>query len=308
MTLTNEVLENRSSAPSQTEMDKIKHTHELIRWKLEAYLPVDEIKRQYQLSSYDYETYLQWSYANSTNISFTSDIDIVIELKSVIYNDTSLLSDEEKLEHSKVFLESKYQFAERKNSVYSALVEAFGVENVEFKNKAILVKWNSARIDADIVPCFEYRKYKRFHSIHDSEYYAWIKLFDTWDWTEIINFPKMHLENCTSKNTATDGNFKSMIRAFKRIKEELISKSMIQEDLVSSYNIENLLYNCTDHCFSGNTLDNFLEILEFIYLSYKNWTLSSFICANEQFKLFDNWDTESAIQFILSCHEFYKNY
>ena len=60
--ITEEQLQKWGSAPSKTEMAKIKATKDLIERKLKDFLPIDEIKTENNLSNFDYEVYLQGSY------------------------------------------------------------------------------------------------------------------------------------------------------------------------------------------------------------------------------------------------------
>lgn len=87
-----------AKAPSPTEMERIKHTRQIIENALRKYLPVEDIKRRYEITSFQFpEIYLQGSYANSTNVKFDSDVDIVVQLNSVFWSDKTQLSDTEKL-------------------------------------------------------------------------------------------------------------------------------------------------------------------------------------------------------------------
>ena len=60
-----------------------KHTHESIRHALST---------AYRLSAVTFETYLQGSYRNDTNIRQDSDVDIVVELTSAFAHNVAELS------------------------------------------------------------------------------------------------------------------------------------------------------------------------------------------------------------------------
>ncbi len=307
--ITEEQLKKWWSAPSQTEMIKIKHTKDLIEKKLKEFLPIDEIKRVNNLGSFNYEVYLQWSYKNSTNIRFDSDVDIVIQLNSVFgYNINNLTNNEVEL-YKKSYASSNYNFKNFKNDIFKALQNAFGHFDVEYKNKCIKIKGNTNRVNADIVPAFQYRVYKKFYSISDYDYIEWIKLYNTETNEVIINFPKAHYENCKKKNKDTKGNFKSMVRIFKNLKKELVGNSIISKKTAPSYFIENLIYNCTTQCFYGIYQEQVLKILKFLLDAIKENRINNFYCANEQDNLFDNhtWNLKDATTFMSEVVKFYLN-
>jgi len=301
-----EQLEKWGSAPSSTEMQKIKNTKDLMEKVLKDFLPIEEIKKNHNLSSLSYEVYLQGSYRNSTNIRFDSDVDIVVQVNAVFWSDKSELSKTEIQLHEETYSRSEYEFSELKQEIFTALREYFG-EETEYKNKCIKIEGNTSRVDADIIPCFQYRIYKRFVSINNNNFIEGIKFYNTDTNEEVINFPKVHYENGCAKNKDTEGNFKSMVRVFKNFKRELIESGEIDEKLAPSYFIENLLYNCTPHCFNGSFSSCTLQILQFLFDAIKQDRLKSFICANEQDMLFSDksWDLENAQSFISKSANFY---
>ncbi|MCD6493606.1 MAG: nucleotidyltransferase [Archaeoglobaceae archaeon] len=299
-----------AKAPSPTEMERIKHTRQIIENALRKYLPIEDIKRRYEITSFQFpEIYLQGSYANSTNVRFDSDVDIVVQLNSVFWSDKTQLSDTEKLLYELSFSNSKYKFIQFKQDVFEALVKAFGSSDVTYSAKCLKVKKNTNRVNADVVPCFQYRVYKRFISYNNQYFIEGMKFLNTENLTEIINFPKKHLENCKSKNVDTDGKFKSMIRIFKNMRNNLIDKGVINDKIAPSYFIENMLYNCTSPCFDGTLSECMIKTLQFLFDALKSGRISGFICANEQDSLFGpkTWNVVSAQTFILAIADYYLN-
>lgn len=307
MPIKEEQLVRWAQAPSPTEMEKIKNARKIIEDSLKRNLTVGDIKKENNLHSFNYEVYLQGSYANSTNIRFDSDVDIVVQLNGVFWNDQSQLTEVEKDLFKQKYPSVKYAFVQFKNSVFNALKESFG-DDVEYSGKCIKIKENSNRVNADVVPCFQYRVYKRFISYHNEEFIEGIKFFDTTEQSEIINFPKKHIENCESKNVDTDSKFKSIVRIFKNIKSDLVENKTITDKQAPSYFIENLLYNCSSPCFDGK---NFSECMiltfQFLYDALQTGRLAGFVCANEQDSLIDDkvWNLIDAQSFILSAANYY---
>jgi len=137
--ITEEQLERWGSAPSSTEMRKIKHTKDLMEEVLKKFLPIDEIKKNHNLQSLTYEVYLQGSYKNSTNIRYDSDVDIVVQVNSVFWSDKSQLSETENQLHKTAYSSSEYKFSALKQEIFEALKKYFG-DQTEYKNKGSRVE------------------------------------------------------------------------------------------------------------------------------------------------------------------------
>ena len=290
-------LQSWAKAPSETEMGKIRHTREMVEEVLKQYLPVEEIKKEFNLSTFKYVVYLQGSYANSTNIRYDSDVDIVVQLNSVFSYDASQLTQNERELHSLAYPDiSLYTFDIFKKHVYEALVAGFGNNDVKYKRKCLKVRANTNRVDADVVPCFEHKLYKRFISYANQDYVPGIKFYNTDDNSLVINYPKIHLENCKSKNIDTDKKFKDAVRIFKHIKSKLIEENKLDSKEAPSYFIENILYNCSSLCFDGNYTNNMTKTLQFLFDAIKAGRISEFVCANEQDPLIskNTWNTIDA--------------
>lgn len=296
-----------SSAPSPTEMEKIKRTREIIEAALRRQLPVDEIKKAYQLSEFNYEVYLQGSYANSTNVRFDSDVDIVVQLNSVFKSDTGSLEQTQKALYDLMHRTSLYLFKHFKKDVYDSLLRDFGTGQVQWDNKCLNVLKNTNRVDADVVPCLQYRIYKKFLSHTNQQFVEGMRFYDTSDDTEIINYPKKHLENCESKNVDTDGKFKDLIRIYKNMRNNLIESGQIDDKTAPSYFIENLLYNCSSPCFDGSYTDCMVNSLQFILDAIESGRIIGFVCANEQDTLISpkTWNLDDLIRFINTMVNYY---
>lgn len=300
-------LEIWAKAPSLTEMEKIKKTREIIEKTIRKSFPILDIKQKYNLTTLNFpEVYLQGSYANSTNIRFDSDVDIVIQLNDVFRADKTQLPYEEKVEHEKHHKNSEYDFIAFKNQIYDILINSFG-SSVKYNKKCIEVEGSTNRVNADVVPAFQHRLYKRYISYNNQEFIEGIKFLNTETETEIINFPKIHLKNCKSKNIDTDKKFKSLVRVFKNAKRHLVDNGYIDKNLAPSYYIENLLYNCSSPCFDGTYQECVRKVLQFLFDAFSSGRISGFICANEQNSLFSEktWNVIDAQKFLLTVGEFF---
>ena len=155
-----------------------------------------------------FEVFLQGSYGNDTNIYAESDVDIVMRLDSIYGYDISDLPPEQQAVFQQTFSAATYTFAEVKQGVVTRLSDAFGTDNVTPGNKAVRIKAGGSRRSADVVVCYQYRRYIRFNSLSDCQYVPGIIFSSTSD-GYIINYPKRHSENCTEKHQATNKNFGS---------------------------------------------------------------------------------------------------
>jgi hypothetical protein len=147
-------------------------------------------------------SFLQGSYANSTNIKGReSDVDIVLRSKETYFYDTELIDTDSAARFERDSTPASYTFADFKAETFLWLHSKYG-SKVSFGNKAISIKGEGNRRDADVIPCFQYRRYTKFNSFYDNDFIEGIAFF-TNDNTKIVNYPKQHLENCTRKHQNT---------------------------------------------------------------------------------------------------------
>ena len=96
-------------------------------------------------------------------------------------------------------------------------------------NKCIKVAGDGHRLNADVVPCTAYRHY--LNGTYTEGITFWTR-----GWTQIINFPKVHLEHGSQKNHECGGRYKPNVRVFKN------ARNAAGNDF-PSYFLECLLYN-----------------------------------------------------------------
>ena len=109
---------------------------------------------------------------------------------------------------------------------------------------AIQINSSSARVDADVVPCFSFRYYMKYGTRDGT------KIFKT-DGSSIVNYPVQQMENGTAKNKATGYAYKKGARLLKRIENAMAEDGIFRE--LPSFFMECLAYNCPDHVFSHST-------------------------------------------------------
>lgn len=256
------------------------------------------------------DIYLQGSYRNSTNIIGSSDVDIVVQSNATFFSDISKLNSYERDMYNNTFQDATYIWSEFKADVVETLKNSFGSSNVIVGNKSIKVF--TEYYEADVIPCFEYRKYTSFSNFKNSEdYISGIKFFTTNENSTIINYPKKHYIFGSNKNKKVDYNYKPTIRIFKNIKKRLLNKNVITKELASSYFIENLLYNVPNNYFTlQNTSERVYNILKWLN-NNKNY-FPTFLCQNEQVYLFgssqEQWNQADAENFISEVIRFWNRY
>jgi hypothetical protein len=293
-------LESFGTPPFKYETKQIIKTKDDIQKALDANIPSAQIKEQFDLSSFKYDIYLQGSYKNSTNISKSSDVDIVIELTSVFYPDTQLLNESQRIKYDTSRNRSKYRFANFKTEVQNALVSEFGDRVIKRANKCIKFLEHDNYCNADVIPCFTHKQFTMFESYSNSRVNEGIE-FKTDSNETIINYPHQHYNSLTAKSQGTSGKYKETVRMIKTLKEELIANGKINDGVAKSYYIENLLYNLDDDYFKGSHTERFRNILNKVILDYKDNTVANYVCANNFQKLIssDTWSNDLLRQFLV---------
>jgi len=243
-----------------------------------------------------FSVFLQGSYKNDTNVYGDSDVDIVICTDGVYYADTSDLSADDKQRYDGNFVRAQYQLADFKKEVVEWLNKKYP-NAVSVGSKAVCIKGNTGRRDADVVIAAEFRRYYRYPTQGNPHYATGICFF-TPDGTRIENFPKQHSDNCTSKNQSTNW-FKRTVRTYKNLRNKMIADGDIRDGLAPSYFLEGLLYNLPIAQFGATHMQNFNDTL--------NWLVgedrSKFECANGLYYLFHatspvTWRAENCTAFL----------
>lgn len=257
-------------------------------------------------ASKDFKVFLQGSYCNDTNIYSESDVDVVIRLDSIYYSDLSQLTPEEKAAYERDRTAATYTLEDFKRDVLSTLQKRFEGA-VKVGKKAIAIEASGSRRKADVIVA---AMNKKFH-----EYPVKTRpptegiLFMTDAGTRIVNYPKLHSENCTSKHQSTASWFKPGVRILKNIRKRLVETGVIASGVAPSYFIEGLLYNVPNPHFGGSYQATMANAL--------NWILSAkrddLVCANEQYYLIRDvshvcWKPSDAGAFIAAAAELWNDW
>jgi hypothetical protein len=251
-------LENWTKPPSESEETKLSNSERMVR---------DAINKDEKLKQKSIEIFGQGSYANNTNVRLNSDIDINISFIGGFYFDLP-----EDMSRADFGLNNsiEYSYNEFKNDVENALKNHFGISDVKRKNKCLTIVGNSYRIQTDVSPTWNYRRYSKDKNYVEGKY------FMTDDENIIHNYPKQHIENGKIKNNDTSRRFKRLTRIYRRLRYKMIDDGLAVSDNITSFILECLVWNVPDSYF--NAYDNYTERLERSLLYLYNETKEESKC------------------------------
>lgn len=250
---------------SDTEQQKCDNSVRMIR---------DAINNNSVLSDKNIEVFAQGSYRNNTNVRQDSDVDVCVCLMDMCFADYSMC---ESLSDQMVGLSSSsYSYCEFKDAVEKTLVAKFGRTSVKRGNKAFDIHANTYRVDADVVPCFEHRRYTGEKLYDGSYYYLSGTELHPDSGGSIINWPQQHYENGVAKNKATGNRFKYITRVLKRLRNDMVEHGKTAAKPIPSYLIECLVWNVPTEGFGHNT---YTEDVRYVLAHTFNETLNDAKCS-----------------------------
>ena len=141
--------------------------------------------------------------------------------------------------------------------VQKALRNYFGVAGVTRGNKAFDVHANTYRIEADVVPTFEHRRYTQ-HSDGTYSYLSGIAL-KTGSGNLIENWPQQNYDNGVARNNHTGRHYKRVIRILKRMRDKMQERGIPAAQTIPSFLIECLVWNAELTAFERNNYTNILR-------------------------------------------------
>lgn len=226
--------------PGTTEQTKCDNAERAVRKAIDA---------SNTLAGKSIEVFTQGSYANRTNVRQDSDVDICVLYTDGWFSD---YSQSKGLSREVLgFAEGSYTYAEFKNDVEAALVSYFKQASVTRGKKAFDVHANTYRIDADVVPCFEHRRFMGTPQAH--WYEAGTQLLPD-NGGKIINWPRQNYANGVTKNDETGRRFKAVTRILKRLRYELIDEGHEVAERIPSYLVECLVWNVPNENLANDDL------------------------------------------------------
>jgi hypothetical protein len=251
--------------------------------------------------------FVKGSYANNTNVRADSDVDIAVEWKAWAYiSKTNQAADMPWGQLGVSLGDSGPQPSEYRRWVEDALVAAFGDRCVDGTgNKAITVTRGSTTLDADVVPCFRHKRYDR----PGGEPHVGIRLYPK-NGGMVENWPEQNRVNGNAKNTDTHRRYKEIVRAVKRLENDMIKTGRLQEE-VHGYFIECLLYNLPNEPFMRTTYkSSVMDVLAEMWRAIENNRHTDWVEVNALKWLWrsgQTWTPEEASDFGYKAWNYIKN-
>ena len=220
-----ETFQSWAKAPGETEQTKCDNAVRAVRKAIDA---------SSTLKSRSIRVFAQGSYCNRTNVRTDSDVDICVLCdNSIFFN----LPDGMTSGDFGIATPADYTYSTFKNDVEAALRSYFGTGFVTRGKKAFDIHENTYRIDADVVPCFEYRRY------HKDKSYLQGTAFIPDGGSRIINWPDQNYENGVAKNKETGQRFKDVVRIIKRLRNKMDDEKIAAAKPIPSFLVECLVWN-----------------------------------------------------------------
>jgi len=284
--------------PSQSEQDRCDRVIRAIR---------EGINQSQDLKKMRIQIFTQGSFRNRVNVRQGSDVDVGVMLYNYFLPSYPIGMTAADFGNISV----NYPFSQYKNQVGEALVKYFGRTVVKRGNKAFNIKSTTIYVEADVVPLFEYRNYRK-----NGSYHAGVTLIPDNDSRHIINYPErladywpntpLHYENGIQKNSATKKRFKGMVRILKKLRIELGEDGNRSAGQLPGYLVECLVWNAPNRCFSGPDWEERVQsVLQYLWQNTLDYTLCKNWREVDNIKsLFHNtqpWAREQANKFIESA-------
>ena len=277
---------------STTEREKQDRTERMVRQAIAAHAPLD---------SRSLNIFAKGSYANNTNVRTDSDVDIAVKYTDALYSEES----EPGLKPPGSPYEGIWTPAKLRSELVTAMELKFPGQVDSTGSTAIQINSSSARVDADVVPCFSFRRYMQ-NGTRDGT-----KIFKK-NGDSIVNYPAQQLENGTSKNNRTSLSYKKCARLLKRVENAMAESGKFRE--LPSFFIECLTYNCPDEVFTQQTWTARLRgVLVFIFTQLQgdepNKDDDRWLEVNECFYLFhpnQEWTRKDGRDFAYAAWNYFE--
>lgn len=259
------------------------------------------ISRSAALNKRDIRVAAHGSYRNNTNVRQNSDVDIYVCCYDTFFHDFSHAQDFDK--DTVGITPAIYLYPQFKSELQDALLAAFGPSGVTPGNKAFDVHANTYRVDADVVACFEYRRYTTGNKYNGFKYDSGIKFFSASN-EEVINWPEQNHSNGTTKNNATNYFYKYVTRIIKRLRYEMADSNISAASAIPSYLVECMVYHLPNTSFQHPTYYNDVrDVLATLYHALKpgGEADEAFVEVNERKYLFSwtqPWTRTQAFNFV----------
>lgn len=216
------------------------------------------VKGNAALTALGAQIHPQGSYYNNTNVRLEADMDLRVQLPTLMVRYADGVSSTEADDALGYVLVGKTlpdTAREVRDELAADCRRTFGDKNVNVGNKAVSVDGlDGSHADVDLVPAFHLR-YVINDGLGGYRTLDGIGITGT-DGSETWNFPDQHHANGIAKRSRTAYRFKKIVRALKRLNYELCEIGAINRRL-PSFLIECLTYLVEDNYFLHDEDDRF---------------------------------------------------
>ncbi len=248
MNISEDTFKSWANGPSHTETSKCENAESVVR---------KAITDDQELKNLDISVFAQGSYRARTNVRLNSDVDICIRYNGSFFPEYPLGASKETFGH----IDGKLTFESFKNSVQSALENRFGKTGVTRGNKAFDVHANTYRIDSDVVPTFEHRRYTGALNADGTPHYLSGVAFRSDAGVLTINWPQQVYDNGVSRNALTGRCYKRVIRILKRLRDKMQDEGIAEAKGMPSFLLECVAFNAPIEVFGHDTYTSIVRDL-----------------------------------------------
>ena len=263
MNISEDTFVSWSQGPGTTESDKCENAETAVRKAVAA----DET-----LSKMNISVFATGSYRVRTNVRQDSDVDICVRCNDAFFGTYPAGKKREDFGN----VEATLKFPAFKGFAQAALESYFAADSVTPGNKAFDVHANTYRIDADVVPAFEHRRYTGQVNADGSHDFLSGVAFLPEKGPMIINWPDQTYDNGVERNSQTGRHYKRVIRILKRLRNKMQEDEIPAANNIASFLIECLVWNVPLKAFQH---DRYTDDVRYVLAHAFNNTQKDADCA-----------------------------
>nr|WP_134002559.1 nucleotidyltransferase [Streptomyces sp. 846.5] len=278
-----------TSPPSEAEAARLERAKRMV---------IQAVQRHPRFDGVGLTVEAKGSWANNTNVSSDSDMDIKVEFTRRVFTGalaTGMSFWELYMQNQKYG--GQWTAEEFRSELGIALKGASGNVDASHNVAFLVPSVPGSRPDTDVVPCFTYT--------HGSNQGT---VVFTKDGKHIINWSHQQLVNGRAKNVRTNRRYKYAVRALKAVENDLVAARAIKD--LPSYFMECLVYNVPDQALLAPSFDQaFQGVLAHLRGNFDRWwgSTDAMTEPNEIKKLFGStqkWQVNDGRQLVAAAWDY----
>lgn len=291
MNFTEEQLSRWAASPSESERLRMENAESAVRKAIGACRLFD---------GRNVRVFAQGSYRNRVNVRRDSDVDIAVLCTDTFFWEGGPAGA---TLQSLGYVDATYDYPQFKSEVGRALRDYFADGIVTVGKKAFDIKATGHRVEADVVPFFEHKRFDE-----TGKYISGVEMRPDED-GRIINWPDQHYDNGVAKNTVTSRAYKGCARILKTLRYQMIEGKVPSAVAATSFLAECLIWNVPNSEFGSSTwTQEFRSCLAYLYNNMRSFNdCGEWGEVSELKYLFRSsqpWTWQGAHQFISNCWDF----